>query len=117
MWPDMELRHLKGLKTRLEKLWLNGTQVTGVGLDNLKGLNKLHTLCLDDTQVKNTELEHLKGLTQLRFLSLGTNITAKGREELQRALPDCTICGPLVLSHKPHARCWTTLRCFWRPSG
>jgi Leucine-rich repeat (LRR) protein len=92
---DMELRHLKGL-TRLEKLWLNRTQVTGVGLQNLKGLTKLHTLRLDDTQVKDTELEHLKGLTQLRFLSLGTNITANGREELQRALPDCTICGPMV---------------------
>ena len=75
---------IKGL-TQLWSLYLNGTQVTDAGLENLKGLTQLQGLHLGGTQVGDAGLEHLKGLTQLQWLNLdGTKISDMGLENLNR---------------------------------
>ena len=60
------LVHLAGL-TNLEKLELDGTQVTGIGMMSLVGLK-----CFEDwrTQVTDAGLVHLAGLTNLEQLYL-----------------------------------------------
>ena len=52
----------------MQKLYLNGTQITDAGMVRLKGLTKLDELNLEETQVTDT-----------------------GIAELQQALPNCDI--------------------------
>ena len=67
-------------------------QVTDSGLVHLKGLTSLQYLSLDGTKVTDAGLVHLKGLTELRSLRLRkTQVTNAGVEDLQAALPDCSI--------------------------
>jgi hypothetical protein len=55
-------------------------------------LKNLKELDLGATAVSDTGLVHLGGLTSLTNLSLrGTNVSNKGIEELQKALPKCKI--------------------------
>jgi hypothetical protein len=88
---DAGLAHLQRLN-RLEMLWLDGNKLTGSGLVHLQGLPRLGFLSLKDTQVNDAALLHLQGLRQLLWLDLrGTKVTDKGLDDLQRALPRCTI--------------------------
>ena len=61
------------------------TQVTGAGLEHLKGLTSLNKLSLMGTKITDAGLEHLKGMTSLTELNLisGTNITDAGMEHLK----------------------------------
>ena len=85
---DAGLEHLKGL-TKLQSLWLVGTNVT---LEHLDGLTSLQWLDLSLAPVTDAGLENLKGLTNLRLLALGgTKVTGAGVKKIHRALPDCDI--------------------------
>jgi hypothetical protein len=58
---------------------------------HLKACKSLTRLVLDGTQVTDEGLPHLAGLDRLPFLYLSkTKVTAKGVEELSKALPRCT---------------------------
>ncbi|WP_187782081.1 hypothetical protein [Gimesia chilikensis] len=76
----------------LERLSLNGTQVTGSGLEHLKDLMDLEYLSLENTEVDDTGLLHLNDLSNLRTLYIrNTRGTEAGIAELKMALPDCVI--------------------------
>ena len=112
---DVGLAHLTQLKS-LQRLDLRLTQVTGAGLVHLHELHGLRTLHLGATHVTDAELVHLKNLRGLQILMLegakvtdaglahlmdlrglkwldlwGTKVTDAGKNELRRALPNCTI--------------------------
>ena len=88
---DAGLVHLKGL-TELKELDLEGTRVSDAGLEHLQGLNGLENLNLGRTQVTDAGLVHLKNQVHLEWLWLqGTGVTDAGVDELQQALPNCTI--------------------------
>jgi hypothetical protein len=73
--------HLKGLR-HLGNLWLNGTGVTGQGLEQLQS-TKLGGLSLNGTRVNDATLQHVKGLTALQLLSLeGTAVSGPGLQHL-----------------------------------
>ena len=85
------LEHLKGLMY-FGFLYLDGTNLTDAGLENLKGLRYLYSLHLDGTKVTDAGLEHLKGLTELQYLYLkDTRVNNAGVKKLQQALPNCEI--------------------------
>jgi Leucine-rich repeat (LRR) protein len=86
-----QLTSVKGLEklTLLTELYLDANKLTSV-----KGLEKLTHLTglgLEDNQL--TDLKGLEKLTQLTTLDLGGNpdLTKAQIDELQKALPDCTI--------------------------
>ncbi len=84
-WPRC-LRNVLGddFFVSVECLWLNSTEVTDAGLENLKGLSQLRFLSLKDTRVTDAGLEHLKGLSELQELVLdGTQVTGAGLEHLK----------------------------------
>jgi hypothetical protein len=94
---DAGLAHLKGL-TRLQLLSLDGTQVTDSGLVHVAGLTALQQLWLGDTRVTDAGLVPLRGLPNLQGLSLtNTPVTNAGVVGLQRALPGLLIRRPLPL--------------------
>jgi hypothetical protein len=77
---------------RLKGVSFSTTDVTDVNLQHLKCLAQLESVDLSGTSVSDSGLVHLTGLTRLRFLNLSnTRVTNKGANELQRALPICTI--------------------------
>ncbi len=83
---DEELIRFDGLRlNRLLILSLENTQVTNVGMENLKPINQLQALDLDGTQITDTWLKHLKGAGQLRTLCVGFNqrITDVGLKYLE----------------------------------
>ncbi len=49
----------------LEFLWLDQTQVTGPGLKDLQGLNRLRNLRLGSTLITDAGLVYVKGLRNL----------------------------------------------------
>jgi Leucine-rich repeat (LRR) protein len=71
LWTDKEMEQV-GTLTNLQELQLYGTEVTGAGLAQLKGLTKLETLNLPTT-VKDDDLKNLKPLTGLLNLELHDN--------------------------------------------
>ena len=86
-----QLTSVKGLEnlTQLKTLYLSRNQLTDV-----KGLEKLTQL--KEMYLNNNQLTSAKGLeklTQLEGLHLGTNpdLTNAQIDELQKALPKCTI--------------------------
>jgi internalin A len=88
---DLGLLQLKAMP-QLRSLFLTKTQVTDAGLVHLKRLTKLYHLNLDNTNISDTGLEHLKGLPELMLLSLnGTKVTDAGAKGLQNALPNCKV--------------------------
>ena len=61
-------------------------------MEHLKGLTALQRLNLNGTQLTDAGLEHLKGLTRLQRLALrNTKVTDAGVTRLQQALPNCKI--------------------------
>ena len=110
------MAHLAKL-SRLNRLFLYGTEVTDKGLVHLGKLSSLESLCLDETRISDEGMSNLKGLVQLEVLHLrsrlpvsdtsipvivrfeklrelkvqGTKITPEGLERLKRKLPDCRI--------------------------
>ncbi len=88
---DADLKHLR-LLTELEKIRLSADGLTNAGLEHLQGLTQLRSLSISNPKVTDEGLVYLKGLTSLETLNLtGTGVTEKGVQELQKALPDCTI--------------------------
>ena len=82
---------MKGLVklTQLTKLYLHDNKLTDV-----KGLEKLTQLTfLDLYDNKLTDVKGLEKLTQLTYLSLSNNpdLTKAQIDELQKALPKCSI--------------------------
>jgi len=75
----------------LEELWLSGNRP--LSFEPLRNLSKLRRLGLNDTGFGDADLEIIKGLTALTELDLEDNeaFTAAGLEELQNALPNCTV--------------------------
>ena len=78
---------MAGLK-RLAKLNLVESPVTDVGLKGLADLTRLTRLDLDKTNVTDAGLKELAGLKQLTTLFLNKNVTAAGKAELRKALPN-----------------------------
>ncbi len=86
------LRQLPGLR----KLQLNHTAVTDTGLRVLKGL-PLEQLWVGWTKITGVGIEELKGMTTLRELclhGLRREATSEAAEALKSALPGCTVYGP-----------------------
>ena len=76
--------------TKLERLWLDDTQVTDSGLLHIQGLGRLKRLSLKRTQISDAGLANLAAMTNLETLCLdGTN---------------CTFSGVLTLLTKRHHR-------------
>lgn len=75
----------------LEELWLGGNRPAS--FEPLERLSKLRRLGLNDTGFGDNHLEILKGLAALDELNLEDNeaFTAAGLEQLQSALPHCTV--------------------------
>ncbi len=88
---DTGLENLKGL-TELDTLVLDHAQVSDEGLEHVGRLTKLELLYLSNTQITDAGLRQFRSLTRLEWLELhSTHVTKDGIEELQEALPNCTI--------------------------
>jgi hypothetical protein len=71
---------------------LSFTPITDAGLKQLKGLPQLKSLQLRATSVTDAGIVHLKELKNLQEVILnGTLVTDAGVNDLQTALPNCTI--------------------------
>jgi hypothetical protein len=72
---------------RVQRLRLDRTAVTDIGLAHLRGMSSLSRLDLRDTHVTDIGIVQLKGLTNLKLLDLsGTEVTDAGVRELRQAL-------------------------------
>ncbi len=88
---DIGMKEVKKLK-HLTQLSLVSTKITDTGLKELKDSPNLTKLYLDNTNVTDAGLKHLHGLKDLTELSLGrTKVTDEGVKELQEVLPKCKI--------------------------
>lgn len=77
---------------KIRVLILRGSQVTDVGLKELRGLNNLTRLDLRFTRVTDTGLNHLQEFKKLAQLNLtDTGVTDAGVEQFRKAHPDCSI--------------------------
>ena len=75
---NAKLVHLKSL-TKLKKLQLRATKVTGPGLVNLQGMKDLRSLNFNECGITDEGLGYLKGLDNLERLELwSTKITDAG---------------------------------------
>ena len=89
-FTDASLEHVKRL-AKLQYLTIFDSEVTDAGLKHLRGLTNLEWLVLSGPEFTDAGLEHLES-SNLRTLWLfDTNVTAKGIEELQEALPNCAV--------------------------
>lgn len=94
--PDeSHLVHLESL-TELRRLELRNdcksSHVSDKGLSHLRNLTKLEYLYVDGSNITDAGLEHLKGLTNLRELVFNeTRVTDAGVKGLQKALAGATI--------------------------
>jgi hypothetical protein len=76
----------------IEHVDLTGTQMTDADLRDLDGLSHLHSLWLGGTSITDEGMGHLMGMRELNELDLdATFVSDAGIENLQRALPNCTI--------------------------
>jgi hypothetical protein len=93
---DDGLVHLSDLK--LNRLWIEDTQITSAGLRHLSRITALQLLGLMKTPIGDAALEHLVEMKHLRVLALQqTAVTAAGVVKLRAALPACDIAvDPLI---------------------
>ena len=89
---DDDLRKVARLK-HLQRIGLQGANVTDAGLEHLHGMTSLeHLDLLNNMRVTDAGIEHLGGLINLRWLSLeGTQVTSEGVEKLQETLSECKV--------------------------
>ena len=88
---DDGLAHLAHL-TGLSRLYLSKTRITDAGLAHLTGLTGLEQLSIDGTTVSDAGLRHLEELTRLKILmAYDAQVTAAGKSQLLKALPNLTI--------------------------
>jgi hypothetical protein len=79
---DAFLAHLIPL-TRLERLGIDGPEVTDAGPANLVGMTELRGLFIPDTNVTDAGLVYVKRLSNLRMLNLtGTKVSSAGLRHL-----------------------------------
>lgn len=83
---------------KLKHLSLSDVPISDNGVYTLRGLTDLETLDLSrstqevTSRITNASLKTLCGFTKLRKLNVnGTSIDDEGVEELQRALPNCSV--------------------------
>jgi len=90
---DAGLAHLAGLNLKATRFGLPKEVATDLGLKHyLAAIEPSSTLRLNGWPITDASIVHLKKLTHLKGLSLrGTEISATGIAELQKALPDCEI--------------------------
>jgi Leucine Rich repeat len=70
--------------TKLSKLTLGSADITGTGLEHLKGMTELTDLNLSDSPVTDAGLEHLKRLASLSLLDLNeSQVTDAGLAHLK----------------------------------
>ena len=63
---------------------LEGTEISGDGLDLISSLTNLQKLILNNTAISDDALKHLRGMTSLRILWLdGTTITDNGLQHVR----------------------------------
>ncbi len=75
---DAGIKNLAGL-TRLEELWITGTEVTDTGLKSLSQLKHLTHLTIEGTRITDAGVQSLGDLRQLTHLTLkGNRITDAG---------------------------------------
>ncbi|HQU45692.1 MAG TPA: hypothetical protein PK867_22955 [Pirellulales bacterium] len=68
------------------------TRVGDDGVEKLSALTRIEELYLDGTEITDDGLRHLHGLTNLKHLDVtNTQVTAAGIAELQAALPNCQV--------------------------
>ncbi len=80
---DNGLEQIKSF-THLQLLSLQRTPITDAGLKHIKGLMRLQSLYLDNTRVTDAGLENVQDLTQLQDLQLEfTLITGSGLDHLR----------------------------------
>jgi len=85
------LQHLERLP-KLGQLFLHGSQLDDDGLEQLKGLTDLYEVTLSGTKVTDDGLKHLHEMPLLETVNLeDTAVSGKGVAELQKALPACRI--------------------------
>ncbi len=90
-FDDVGMAHLDGLD-HLEKLDLDGTQITDSGMKHLEGVIMLRKLSLRDTQISDVGLQHLSQLRNLKHLDLrGTRVTPEGIQNLIEGWPPCEV--------------------------
>jgi hypothetical protein len=88
---DSALAHIKPLQT-LRHLDLSTSGITDAGLVHVAALTDLVSLNLGGTAITDQGLRHLARLEHLKSLTLFlTDVTDEGVDELQKALPGCTI--------------------------
>lgn len=76
---------------RLEKLILNGTDITGASLEELKSCSHLHTIALSNTAVGPEIAEKLAALPALKTVYVwSTKITGADKEAMEAAAPEIT---------------------------
>ncbi len=95
---DADLKHLRVLP-RLRVLSLNCPKVTDDGMNHIQQCRALEELTIgNNANITDEGLKQLAALKQLPDLRLQwmSGLTDKGRQELQEALPGCTIRYSLV---------------------
>jgi len=86
----------KGDLNEVKELILSGTKLTDEGLEEVTKLSNLTRLSLQVNKgITDEGLKEVAKLTQLKKVQLyATKVTAEGVNELQKALPECTIDWP-----------------------
>ena len=85
---DDGLKHLEGL-SKLKKLWIYQTQVTGLGIKHLKNIDSLEYLYID-SELSVEGIEHLKKLTHVKQMWL-PDFPEDRIKMLKNALPNTKI--------------------------
>jgi len=88
----------------VEVKFYGAVRVTDAHLPPLTELTNLRKLYIHDTQITDAGLADLRGLPKLEVLSLpagdNSRVTQAGRDEIQKALPNCKIYGGFTTSDR-----------------
>jgi hypothetical protein len=88
---DADMKYVAGFK-KLQKLWLDATAITDVGVKELMNCEHLTYLGLGNTRVTDAGVKSLKVLKSLQKLDArDTAITYAGVKELKQELPNLTV--------------------------